>query len=270
MARGYLAAQLRKLQLKPVEQIYYRDVDLQAPSLSDEPVYQEDGQGGVNLYAKLPPTAALGDPTAPTEWVVVGAHYDTVAAGPGADDDASGVAAVLKVAREIASIQERKRGVIFAFFDQEEAGLYGSRAFAQALRAANYDVVAAHAIDMVGWDADQDRAMMVARGENWRPTPLDNLTALYDAASEAANLHAPGWDPVVGKLRYRAFGRSDQESFLNIGVPAALISQEFTDGDTSPHYHKATDTCERLSRRQIEAAAALVTEAVRLQVGGKY
>ena len=59
---------------------------------------------------------------------MVGAHLDSEVGSPGANDNATGVAAVLAVARALKDLQCRSRGVMFVMFDQEEVGLLGSKA----------------------------------------------------------------------------------------------------------------------------------------------
>ncbi|MBA2540668.1 MAG: M28 family peptidase [Deltaproteobacteria bacterium] len=96
--------------------------------------------------------------------MIVGAHFDTIANSPGANDNASGTVVVLAVAKLLADTPCRTAPVTIAFFDQEELGLFGARAYAQSLSAA--DVRAVHTIDQVAWDMDGDR-----RFELEAPTP---------------------------------------------------------------------------------------------------
>jgi acetylornithine deacetylase/succinyl-diaminopimelate desuccinylase-like protein len=83
----------------------------------------ESFEGGTNVFAQQQGT----DPAAGA--ILLAAHYDTVANSPGADDNASGVAVVLEVARLFSS-HPLPRTLQLAFFDQEELGLRGSMAFA--------------------------------------------------------------------------------------------------------------------------------------------
>lgn len=83
----------------------------------------------------------------PSETVVVGAHYDSVPGSPGANDNASGVAVVLEVARALATTP-MPRTVQHVLFGAEEFGLFGSFAYASERRRG---VVAMVYLDMVGW-----------------------------------------------------------------------------------------------------------------------
>jgi hypothetical protein len=106
-----------------------------------------------NLVATLPGT----DPTASSRVYVVSAHYDDRVTdvlnftddSPGADDDASGVAALLELARVMAT-HPAKATIEFALFDGEEQGLYGSSFFAQQLKAAGANVQADLNMDTIG------------------------------------------------------------------------------------------------------------------------
>jgi len=173
--------------------------------------------GGINVHAAIPAT----EPAA--RLVVVGAHFDTVAASPGASDNASGVAAVLAVARYLADVPCRAVDVEVALFDQEEAGLFGSRAFAASLDPAR--VRAVHTIDQVAWDADGDR-----RFELELPTPA--LEAEWRAAAAA----------VGAQLQVTSTTGTDHASFRDLGLPAVGLTEEFVGGDTSPLRHTPGDT----------------------------
>jgi hypothetical protein len=85
---------------------------------------------------------------------VVSSHYDSVAGGPGADDDASGTAALLEAARVLAG-HPLPATVIFASFTGEEAGLLGSREFVRRAVANGVHVAGALNNDMIGWANDQ-------------------------------------------------------------------------------------------------------------------
>lgn len=106
-----------------------------------------------NVVATLPGT----DPTAASRVYVVSAHYDDrvtdvldfTSDSPGADDDASGVAALLELARVMAT-HPAKATIEFALFDGEEQGLYGSSFFAQQLKAASANVQADLNMDVIG------------------------------------------------------------------------------------------------------------------------
>ncbi|MBI1765648.1 MAG: M20/M25/M40 family metallo-hydrolase [Acidobacteria bacterium] len=115
-------------------------------------------------YQWFEPRGALGGKTAnvvakltgtenPELIYVVGSHYDSVAVGPGADDDTSGTAALLEAARVLAK-HPQPATIIFASFTGEEAGLLGSREFVRRAQADKLQIAGALNNDMIGWAND--------------------------------------------------------------------------------------------------------------------
>lgn len=181
---------------------------------------------GTNIAGLLPATEPGG------RTVVVGAHFDTVPGSPGANDNATGVAFVLSLARYLASIECRAHDVVFVGFDEEEIGLLGSDAFAQLLFDQGTDVIAVHTIDQMGWDQDGDRAIELERAD-------EGLFEFYEAAS--ATLAAPV------TLHGTNTGFTDHVSFRPFGFAAVGLTEEFVSGDTTPHYHLPSDTYETVN-----------------------
>jgi Zn-dependent M28 family amino/carboxypeptidase len=195
-ARAFLASQLNAMGWTAEMQVY---------------------PGGINVHATIPATLPAGPS------VVVGAHFDTVDGSPGANDNASGVAVVLAVARYLRDVPCRTAAVKVALFDQEETGLFGSRAFAQTLDPAS--VRAVHTIDQVAWDADGDRRFELE-------LPTARLEAEWRAAAA-----------VVGvTVMATATGGTDHDSFRERGLAAVGLTEEYVGGDTSPRRHTAQDT----------------------------
>lgn len=173
--------------------------------------------GGANVIATL-------DATLPTDdSIVVGAHFDSAAGSPGASDNASGAAVVLATAGVLRDASCRHAAVTFAFFDQEEIGLRGSRAFAATLDPAR--VRAVYTIDQVSWDADGDRGF-----ELELPTPAIENT--WRVAAGAVGV----------TLTTTATTGTDHQAFREMGFAAAGLTEEYVGGDTSPHIHTAGDT----------------------------
>lgn len=164
---------------------------------------------GTNLVASLPGLEpGLG-------WVVLGAHLDSTASfdegyrpaeddAPGADDDASGVAAVLEAARLLAGHGAYAHGLRFVFFDAEEQGLVGSTAYVQTLDEPT-EVV--WVLDPVGYNAGEDRlwvvgnALSLSEAEGVVQLAGDLDSSLDVVALDAALIggdersdHAPFWD----------------------------------------------------------------------------
>jgi hypothetical protein len=190
---------------------------------------------GENVYAIAPAT------TGTSRQLVIGAHFDTVAGSPGASDNATGTAAVLALARYLVEVPCRDAAVVLVFFDQEEVGLLGSRAFAATLAVP--DVIAVHTIDQVGWDADGDR-----RFEIELPTPA--LEAAYQAAAVTVGA-------LVSTTQIQG---TDHQAFRELGMPAVGLTEEFVGGDTSPHRHTAQDIAATVDLDYLVLATQLVAE----------
>ena len=181
------------------------------------------------------------------EYVVVGAHYDHLGFGVavdgdscynGADDNASGVSAVLLIARAVKKMRKTpERGIIFAFWDGEEKGLLGSRHFVENC-AFLPNISAYMNFDMIG------------RG------PVNNpkhLTYFYTASHPAfgewlkADMAVRGFSFLPD---YRAWenptGGSDNAWFAKNGIP---IVWYHTAGH--PDYHRPSDTADRIDYEKL-------------------
>lgn len=201
--------------------------------------YTVDGQAVRNIEVTIPGT------TKASEIVVIGAHYDSVHGCVGANDNASGVAAVLATARLLRDTC-RRRGVIVAFFDQEEIGLIGSTYLAEAYFQDGEDLIAAHTVDQVGWDQDGDRIYEIE-------LPTAALYTQYSQAAAALGLGVP---------RQTATSGTDHSAFRAQGFAAAGVTEEYTGGDTTPHYHEAGDTAATVNLGYTRDAVRLVSRVV--------
>lgn len=178
-------------------------------------------------------------------WVILGAHFDGVPAGPAAADDATGVALVLTAARWFAARPAPDRPIVFALFDQEEGGLIGSTLWADTLVADEVAVDSVHVFDMISFDGDGDGAV-----ELWSPAPA--VEALY-------RLHA---EPLGIPVQPVAFENSDHQPFVERGLPTTGVCEEFVGGDHTPHYHQATDTYDKIDFAYLGSITALALAVV--------
>ncbi len=195
---------------------------------------------GQNVRALLPPTSPSDAPR-----IVVGAHYDSVPAGPGAADDATGVALVLVAARYLSTLPRRDHPMEFVLFDQEEIGLVGSAAYVATLRAESATIDSAHTFDMLSFDGNGDNAV-----ELWSPSAgLEDLYRLHGT---------PRGIPV----RAVRFASSDHQSFLRQGLPATGVGEEFVGDDHTPHYHRVTDTYDRVNFTYLAAMTRLALDVL--------
>jgi acetylornithine deacetylase/succinyl-diaminopimelate desuccinylase-like protein len=231
----------------PANRVWVRAyLDALLDSLGLEPqrqIYREDGQ---NVYAFLPAT------TESEEYVVLGAHFDTSSRSPGASDNATGCAAVLGVAAHLVSLPQRSRNLYIVLFDEEERGLQGSRAFAGMLQDEGKNVVGVHTIDQMGWDSDGDGAIELE-------LPYEGALDLYVEASRGS-----GFASVIHVTEETG---SDHTAFRRLGMPAVGLTEEYRNGDTTPHIHRPTDTWDTVDFGYLAAATGLVRRAMTILVG---
>jgi len=173
--------------------------------------------------------------------VIVGAHFDSTSqspttAAPGAEDDGSGSAALLEFLRVLveSDIQFEKT-IILVWFGGEEQGLLGSRAYVTSLvnEGRVLDVYFALCMDMIGYSTSNNYFSVILETQSRYST---YLSPLRDAAAQ----YSPNMDVVIS---YNPFG-SDHMSFLDRNIPSALAID--TDWDSYPHYHRTTDTDDKL------------------------
>ncbi|MBM3976177.1 MAG: M20/M25/M40 family metallo-hydrolase [Planctomycetes bacterium] len=178
-----------------------------------------------NVIAEIPGTLF------PNKVVIAGAHYDSINAGgsalnaPGADDNASGTAALLEVARALKLGGAYEHTVRCVFFSGEELGLLGSAYNAQQAKLAGEQVLGMLNMDMVAFRLAGD-AVDCDFTTNASST---SLTGFADAISA---LHVPNWASWWDILDA---GSSDHASYNNQGIPAAYFSEDLPDYFTQLH-----------------------------------
>jgi hypothetical protein len=220
------------------------------------PVVSQEFSAGGRTYRNL--EATLAGTALRHEVVVLGAHYDTAEGALGADDNASGVAGVLELARRLAD-EPQARTVRFVFFPNEEppsfaTGDMGSRHYAKAARARNDRIVAMLSIESIGY-------YDTGKGSQRYPFPLNlaypdvgdfigfvsNLKsrAVLHRAIGAFRAHArfptqgaatPAWVPGVWW--------SDHWAFWREGYRAIMITD--TAPYRNPFYHTPQDAPDKL------------------------
>lgn len=167
----------------------------------------------------------------PDEYIITGAHYDSYSnssAAPGADDNASGTAGVLEIAR-ILSQYTFDRTIIFCAFSGEEYGLYGSAAYAQAAAQQGMDIHGYFNLDMIGYLQPGS----YIHTDLIYPPSAQELADFYIGVSQ---VYLPDFPIEQGML---VGGDSDHTSFNNNGFMGIF---PFEDSDNySPYIHTSND-----------------------------
>jgi Zn-dependent M28 family amino/carboxypeptidase len=211
-----------------------------------------------------------------SEIVLAGAHYDTVAGSPGADDNASGVAALLELGRELARAEPRRTLRLAAFVNEEPPffffGDMGSKVYARAARRRGDDIRIMLSLEMLGYYSRRpgsqtyppligrlypNRGDFIGFVSNLRSWPqLKQAVAAFRRSSdfpiESAAL--PALVPGVGW--------SDQFSFWREGYRALMVTD--TAFHRNPYYHTSADTPDTLDYGSMAAVVEGLAGALRI------
>jgi hypothetical protein len=237
-AARYIAERFQALKLAPA---FNGSYDQPIPWLIEKE--GRDSFAGRNIGAMLPGS----DPALADEWIVINAHYDHLGQKgdtywPGADDNASGVAALIEIAERFALAERKpKRTILFVAFDLEEQGLLGSAHFATHPPLPFRKLRASLTADMIG------RSMA---------NVMDEYVFVLGAES------SPGWKAILratpppkgltmGRLGADIIGtRSDYGPFRDRKVPFLFFST-----GQHPDYHRPTDTADKIQYDKLQRIA---------------
>ena len=231
--------------------------------------YDVEGKKATNLEVELPGESL------PDQIVIIGAHYDSVAGSPGANDNGSGVAALIELAR-ILKQSELVKTVRFVAFTNEEPPYFqtdkmGSVVYAKRCFEQRDKIVAMLSLETIGYYSD-------ASGSQTYPFPMNmfypdkgNFIGFVGNTSSrrvvrkcvqafrsnakfpCEGVAAPGW--VMG------IGWSDQWSFWQKGYPAVMVTD--TAPFRYPHYHTRSDTPDKLDYDRLARVVAGLAEVVK-------
>lgn len=165
----------------------------------------------------------------PDKYYIICAHYDSwprSSISPGADDNASGTAAVLEAAR-ILKDYKTDYSVIFALWDAEEIGLIGSKYYAQEAKKINMDIKGVINLDMIAYDSNND---MKAELHKYGNVLANEFFRLNNQLS--INLNIVSIDP--------ATPNSDHQSFKNHDYNSVLLIEDYA-SDFNKYYHTSGD-----------------------------
>ncbi len=213
--------------------------------------YEVQGKTCHNLVAELPGRSP--------EIVLIGAHYDSVFGSPGSNDNASGVAALLVLARQFAGSQNARTLRFVAFVNEEpqyfQTSQMGSFIYAARCRERNDPIKAMISLETIGYYSNENGSQSYpAPGLDFLyPRTGDFIAFVGNIASRALLRDALGTFrqhaqiPSQGGALPAAIpgvGWSDQWSFWEHGYPGIMVTD--TAPFRYPHYHAASDTPDKL------------------------
>lgn len=213
-------------------------------------------EGTSGTFANIQVEIAAAEPDA--EIVVVGAHYDSVPLSPAANDNGSGIAVLIELAR-LGRTKVFDRTLRFVAFANEELPYshtsdMGSRAYAQHARAAREPIAAMLSLETLGYYTDHPRSQRYPPPLSWFYPATGNFVAFVgDVAARpvvvaaVAAFREHGRIPSEGATLPRLIsdvGRSDHKSFWDAGYPAFMVTD--TAPFRYPHYHRPEDTPDKL------------------------
>lgn len=243
-ARAFLEGEFARRGLEPVNGSYLHPFTFIRRGDSAE-------TEGVNVIGMVRGT------TSPDRYIVISAHYDHLGVRDGeiyngADDNASGTAALLALASHFAEHPPR-HSLIFAAFDAEEHGLRGARAFVAGLPVPKEAIALNVNMDMVG---RIDAGELYVAGTYHYP---ELLPFVERVASEAEVKLIPGHDRPDGSSGDDWTRASDHGAFHEAGIPFLYFGVE-----DHPDYHKPTDDVEGIQPGFYARAVRTVLRAIRL------
>ncbi|MDA8091820.1 MAG: M20/M25/M40 family metallo-hydrolase [Nitrospiraceae bacterium] len=209
------------------------------------------GQTVSNLIAKTP--------VAKGESIVIGAHYDTVPGSPGADDNASGVAGILELAR-LYKNEDSRKSLIFAAFVNEEppcfgSGNMGSMVYAKHLREHNAAVKVMVSLEMIGhFEKEKVQNYPFSGMKFVYPKNADFLAVVGNFSSSryvsllkrkiGKNADIPVRS-LIAPAQFAGISHSDHSSFWHYGFRAVMVTD--TAYYRNRNYHQETDTIDSLN-----------------------
>ncbi len=234
-----------------------------------EQAFAASGQTVRNLEAERKGTSA------PEEIVIVGAHYDTVPGCPGADDNATGVAALLEIGRALAAGPPPGRTVRFVAFVNEEPPFFqsdemGSRVYARRCRERKEKVVAMLSLETIGCYADREGSQTYPPPFAWfYPKRGDFIGFVGNFGSRALVRRSIGSfragaafpsEGIAAPAAVKGIGWSDQWAFWQEGYPAIMVTD--TAPFRNPNYHSTGDTPDTIDYDRLARVTAGLVKVV--------
>jgi hypothetical protein len=223
-----------------------------------------------NVIGAIPGT----DPEIGGEVVVVGGHIDHLGTGSqcvpsgetcyGADDNASGAAVTMELARLVTECANPARTILFALWNGEEEGLWGSFDYVADPAFPLESTIAAYSVDMVGAGDDTTLVLYGAMDPDapGNPYPDQSFPWLSEVMAGSAADMGFEWSVAPGE----PIAASDHWPFAYHGVPAVCAMSGLL--ETHPYYHTAADTIETIGITNLEMSASMMWAGLKPLVEG--
>lgn len=239
-AADFIAEQFKKAGLEAINGSYFQEAPV-------------NGGTARNVAGLLRGT----DQTLRNTYIIVSAHYDHVGLARsgddlvfnGANDDASGTASVIEIAKVLVE-RKPKRSVLFLTFFGEERGLLGSRYYAQHPLVPLEGTIAQVNLEQMG-RTDASNGPQI-RGANATGFDMSDLPRIMAETTERDGVRL--WKDDTASDAF--FGRSDNQALADVGIPAHTFSVAYD----FPDYHKVTDSADKLDYQNmatVDGAIAL-------------
>jgi Zn-dependent M28 family amino/carboxypeptidase len=237
-----------------------------APSFHD---YEVGGESFRNVEVEVEGSSRA------EELVIVGAHYDTAGPTPGADDNASGVAGTLELARRFADASP-ERTIRFVLFANEEPPYFqtmgmGSRAYAARSARRGEDITVMLSLEMLGYYSEvpssQEYPFVL---DLFYPDRGDFIAFVGNLANRGAVTRSIGRfrettefpsEGLTAPTLVPGVSFSDHWAFWQEGFPALMVTD--TAFFRNPHYHQLTDTPDTLDYERMARVVDGIEEVVR-------
>ena len=191
------------------------------------------------------------------------AHYDsitdssTLVSAPGADDNASGCAAVLEAAR-LLSQYKILHTLVYALWDREEVGASGSDYYARSARSRGDSIIGVVNLEMLGWDSNNDGLMDI------HTSSKGISRQMADTVGFVSSLYQLSLNPVIYDP---GTSGSDHAAFWRKGYSAINFGEAFWGGDFNPHYHSVSDRLQYFNMPYFHNLAKLAAGSIALLAG---
>lgn len=232
--------------------------------------YKSDGATVRNIWVTIEPTEPVQDA------IVVGGHYDSAHDAPGANDNGSGTAGTIELARLLKDFKPKNTRIYLVAFVNEESPFWGTDdhgafRFAQLLLDRKEAVRGMLSLETLGWFSDKPGSQKYPSPFNWIYPDTGNFVAIVGMPGSRTWLHQ-----VIGPYRQHAtvpsiggiapslipgIAWSDHAAFARLGIPALMLTD--TAPFRYPHYHRPSDTPDKVDTATLSRIVSALAQTLR-------